>query len=181
MSDYLDLLYHHLVMQKTEADLDPLYCVQSQTMKSCCVMNEDVPMAEIAKHWYMINVLKFWQNGIGKQFRPRSDCSWRSSLIRVYTVWHSTRYFRNNCINSKIWAKKVLSKLFDFFFIVLGFNDTSTLVGHFVSSPKAREKRDRRDSRGDERKGQGRKRNRTESREIEEIKTSPIYPYLLQG
>ena len=26
---------------------------------------------------------------------------------------------------------------------MLGFNDTSTLVGHFVSSPKEREKRDR--------------------------------------
>ena len=35
--------------------------------------------------------------------------------------------------------------------IVLGFNDTSTLVGHFVSSPRDREKRDRRDSRRDER------------------------------
>ena len=33
--------------------------------------------------------------------------------------------------------------------IVLGFNDTPTLVGHFVSSPREREKRDRRDSRGD--------------------------------
>ena len=37
------------------------------------------------------------------------------------------------------------------FLIVLGFNDTSTLVGHFVSSPREREKRDRRDSRRDER------------------------------
>ena len=34
---------------------------------------------------------------------------------------------------------------------VLGFNDTSTLVGHFVSSSREREKRGRRDSRGDER------------------------------
>ena len=32
---------------------------------------------------------------------------------------------------------------------VLGFNDMSTLVGHFVSSPREREKRDR----GDEREG----------------------------
>ena len=55
----------------------------------------------------------------------------------------------------------------------LGFNDTSTLVGHFVSSPREREKRDRRDSRGDEREGQGRKRNRNESEETEEIKTFP--------
>ena len=35
--------------------------------------------------------------------------------------------------------------------IVLGFNDTSTLVGHFVWSPRDREKRERRDSRRDER------------------------------
>ena len=61
--------------------------------------------------------------------------------------------------------------------IVLGFNDTSTLVGHFMSSPREREKIDRRD----EREGQGRKRNRNESEETEEIKTSPPYPYLLQG
>ena len=69
----------------------------------------------------------------------------------------------------------------------------STLVGHFVSSPSEREKkdrrdsrgerekRDRRDSRGDEREGQGRKKNRNESEETEEIKTSPLYSYLLQG
>ena len=40
--------------------------------------------------------------------------------------------------------------------IVLGFNDTSTPEGHFVSSPREREKRDRRESRGDER-GTGKK------------------------
>ena len=33
--------------------------------------------------------------------------------------------------------------------------DTSTLVGHFVSSPRERVKRDRRDSRGQGRKGNG--------------------------
>ena len=65
-------------------------------------------------------------------------------------------------------------------FVVLGFNDTSTLEGHFVSSPREREKRDRRESRG-EREGQGRKRNRKESEETEEIKTFPLYPYPLQG
>ena len=65
--------------------------------------------------------------------------------------------------------------------IVLGFNDTSTLEGHFVSSPREREKRDRRESRGDEREGQGRKRNRNESEETEEIKIFPLYPYPLQG
>ena len=64
-----------------------------------------------------------------------------------------------------------------FFLIVLGFNDTSTLEGHFVSSPREREKRDRRESRGDEREGQGRKRNRKESEETEEIKTLTDYKY----
>ena len=42
--------------------------------------------------------------------------------------------------------------------IVLVFNDTSTLVGQFVSSPREREKRDKIDSRGDLREGQSRKR-----------------------
>ena len=65
--------------------------------------------------------------------------------------------------------------------IVLWFNDTSTLVGHCVTSPRKREKRNRRDSRGDKREGQGRKRNRNECEETEEIKTFPLYPYLLQG
>ena len=69
----------------------------------------------------------------------------------------------------------------DFFFIVLGFNDMSTLVGHFVSSPREREKRDRRYSRRDEREEQGRKRNRNESEETEEVKTLSLYPYLLLG
>ena len=32
--------------------------------------------------------------------------------------------------------------------VVLGFNGTSTRVGHFVSSPREREKTDRRDSKG---------------------------------
>ena len=38
-------------------------------------------------------------------------------------------------------------------------------MGHLVSSPEEQEKRDRRDSRRDEREGQGRKRNRNESEE----------------
>ena len=50
------------------------------------------------------------------------------------------------------------------------FNNTSTLVGHFVSSPREREKNDRRDSRGDERQGQGRKR-KMKMNEREETET----------
>ena len=61
--------------------------------------------------------------------------------------------------------------IYRFLLIVLGFNDKSTLVGHFVLSPRGREKRDRIDSRGDEREGQEKKKNRNESEETEEIKT----------
>ena len=57
---------------------------------------------------------------------------------------------------------------------MLGFNDTATLVGHFESSPREREKRNtcRRDSRGDER--EGRKKNRNESEEIETFAPLPL-------
>ena len=55
--------------------------------------------------------------------------------------------------------------------VVLGFNNMSTLVGHFVSSPRDREKTDRRDSRGTEREGQKGKKNRNESEETGEIET----------
>ena len=63
-----------------------------------------------------------------------------------------------------------------------GFIDTRTVVGHFVWSPRAREKNDRRESRGGETEGQGRKRNGNETEETEEIITPlPLYLYLLQG
>ena len=49
-------------------------------------------------------------------------------------------------------------------------------MGHFVSSPRECEKRDRRDIRGDEREGQRRKKKMNESEETEEIKTFPPLP-----
>ena len=52
--------------------------------------------------------------------------------------------------------------------IVLGFNDTSIRVGHFMSSPREREKNDRSDGREAEREGVGKRRNRKESEETEE-------------
>ena len=45
---------------------------------------------------------------------------------------------------------------------MLEFNDTSTLVGHLVSSPRERGESDRTESRRDVREGQGRKRNGSE-------------------
>ena len=67
-------------------------------------------------------------------------------------------------------------KHFVVFFIMSGFNNTSTLVGHFVSSPRDREKSDRRESSGDERQGQWRKQNRNESEETDGKKPKNIHP-----
>ena len=58
--------------------------------------------------------------------------------------------YLNNSLSSR-WSTEIVQ------LIVVGFNDTSTLLGHFVSSP--RKKRYRRDSREDEREGQGREEN----------------------
>ena len=49
-------------------------------------------------------------------------------------------------------------------------------MGHFVSSPREREKSDRRDSRRDEREEQGRKRNRNESEETEDHPPAGVEP-----
>ena len=57
---------------------------------------------------------------------------------------------------------------------MLGFNDTSTLAGHFVSSPREREKTDRRESRGDEREGKRIKRKMDESEETRNKNISPL-------
>ena len=52
--------------------------------------------------------------------------------------------------------------------IVLGFNDTSTLVGRSFCVVSQRKGEKRRDSSRDEIEGQGRKRNRNEREETEE-------------
>ena len=56
-----------------------------------------------------------------------------------------------NCIRCKNVSRTNLAHVM--LLIILGFNDTSTLVSHFVSSPREKEKSDRRGSRGDERRG----------------------------
>ena len=71
-----------------------------------------------------------------------------------------------------VQANNICHKMFSLnWLVVLGFNNMSTLVGHFVSSPRDREKTDRRDSRGTEREGQKGKKNRNESEETEETET----------
>ena len=65
-------------------------------------------------------------------------------------------------------------------FIVLGFNDVSTLVGHFVSSPRERGKGERKRSRGVE-KGTGKKMKKKWKWRNGRNKNIPLYSYLLQG
>ena len=72
------------------------------------------------------------------------------------------------CVNTSLRKKQLCSYAFRRL-IVLGFNDKSTLVDHFVSSPREREKRDRRDIRGNEREGKGRKRNMNERLSLAEL------------
>ena len=65
--------------------------------------------------------------------------------------------------------------------IVLGFYDTSTLLGHLVSSPREMEKRDRRDSKGDER-GTGKKEeNEWKRRKRRNKKKFPSTPTCCKG
>ena len=48
------------------------------------------------------------QKGLGKQRRSRSDCFWRSSLIRVFSVCYSDKHFLNYSPGSQhfIWEQK---------------------------------------------------------------------------
>ena len=63
---------------------------------------------------------------------------------------------------------------------MLVFNDTSTLVGHFVLTPREREIEEIVEVLKERDTGEiSRKTN--ESEETEEIKTFPLYPHLLQG
>ena len=57
---------------------------------------------------------------------------------------------------------------------VFGFNNMPTLIGHFVSSHREREKRDTIDSKADERESQGRKENEWKWRNSRKKKTPPL-------
>ena len=48
-----------------------------------------------------VMTLSFWTDGLGKQCRPRSDRSSRSSLIRVFTVCYSICIFLSKF--PKVW------------------------------------------------------------------------------
>ena len=65
-------------------------------------------------HKYMLNTvdgLKFWtiaacQKSLDKQCSPRSDCFWRSSLIRAFTVCYSYKHFMNSSLDNQNFITK---------------------------------------------------------------------------
>ena len=69
---------------------------------------------------YTVNVLKFrtlvaCQKGIDKQCRPRSDCFWRSSLIRVFSVCYSDKHFVNSSPENQLFIWKQKEKRVQYF------------------------------------------------------------------
>ena len=124
----------------------------------------------IFSHWLLSILALKWNASI----LPSAHMS-RNCCMNDKQCWP-----RSDTVQCSIWSWFILfvqacqTGLIDY---CVGFNDTSTLGGHFMSSPREREKRNRRESRRDERKKQERKRNE----ETKEIKTFPLCPYLLQG
>ena len=100
-----------------------------------------------------------WQNAFFKSISidiflisPRKHIYCRYSLEAPH--WGASNEYLHICSIHNIRFLGDIRKIFARYLlllIVLGFNDTSTLVGHFVSSPK---EKDKRDSRRDEREGQ---------------------------
>ena len=66
------------------------------------------------------------------------------------------------------------------FFIVLGFNNMSTLVGHLCPLPEKGRKLTEEIAEEMKEVDRG-ERKMNDSEETKEIKTCPLYPYLLQG
>ena len=61
----------------------------------------NIPTSNLKTKLITVNVLKFWTlvtcpKGLDKQVRPRSDCFWRSRLIRVCPVCYSDKQFVNS-------------------------------------------------------------------------------------
>ena len=111
--------------------------------------------------------------------RPRPAC--------ICIVLSGSLLSATGLLQAQLHILLIASTIFDL--ITTFFKITGKTCGKICVSPcgsfcvisQRKGERSRRDSRRGEREGQGRKRNRNESEETEEIKTFPLYPYLLQG
>ena len=73
----------------------------------------------LSENYYTVKVLKFrtlvvCQKSIDKQCRLRSDCFWRSSLIRVFSVCYYDKHFGNSSpdIQHFIWEHRAVANDF---------------------------------------------------------------------
>ena len=109
---------------------------------------------------------KIWNNPFYYLLMCLKYCSMANSVDpdRCHILWHLVWVY-NVCKGVSVPVSNLglflypQHNYFFMIFIVFGFNDTSTHVGHFVLSPREREKRDRKDSRGDKKRRTGEKGN----------------------
>ena len=75
-----------------------LFCITDPLKRKSPFKNYMYVLFDCSNPKNTVNVLIFWtlvafQNDLYKQCRPRSDCFWRSSLIRVFPVCYSAKRF----------------------------------------------------------------------------------------
>ena len=90
------------------------YCMSSIVLYSFWLQLNN---AEKITNKCMVNVLKVWtlvagQKCLDKQCRSRSDCFWRSSLIRIFTVCYSDKYLVNWSLGNQLLLEKRKRKKF---------------------------------------------------------------------
>ena len=66
----------------------------------------------------MVNILKFWtvvacHKNLDKQGRPRSDCFFRSSLIRFFPVFYVDKYFVSSSPDNPHFYENRKRKVFE--------------------------------------------------------------------
>ena len=135
--------------------------------------HKTLPLCRMSELCNLTSELKYlYDQHLGLLYQYQQTRVWKSQrnqICNIMTFWLVT------CpdwpFSTWILGKYDTLSHLGFWLIVLGFNDTSTLVGHFVSSPTEREKRDRR---GGEREGQGRKENEWQRRNIRNQNIPPL-------
>ena len=84
------------------------------------IFKNNITSAQILRRYHILlkwnkRLDKQWpKRGLDKQCRPRSDCFWRSSLIRVFPVCYSDQHFVNSSFDSQhfSWEQKEKSVKF---------------------------------------------------------------------
>ena len=138
----------------------PIFCIQANSVDP----DQTAPKGAV---WSGSTLFAKMTFKITSRWQSRLQLLWlavwrlTSMLSVVKEQWFNFHVCQISTISSEFSAQiqHITNQNLQHLFLIYEewFTDTSTVVGHFVSSPREREKRDRRDSR-DEREGQGRKR-----------------------